>query len=213
MPPSKRLFDLAIAVPALVIGAPVLGLIALAVLLADGRPVLYVAERMRAPSEPFGLVKFRTMKAAPGDRGVSGGDKSARITRTGGFLRRHRLDELPQLWNVVRGDISLVGPRPPLREYVERFPEIYAGVLKSRPGITGLASVYAHRHEEWVLAQTRSAEETDAVYARRCVPLKARLDLIYARNWSLWLDVKLLAATLCKGRRHPAARRSSRTTS
>ena len=211
MPLSKRLFDLALTVPALLFGAPVLGLIALAVLIADGRPVLYVAERMRAPAEPFGLVKFRTMKAAADDRGVSGGDKSVRITRTGRFLRRHRLDELPQLWNVVRGDISLVGPRPPLREYVERFPELYAEVLRSRPGITGLASVYAHRHEEWMLAQTRSAEETDRVYARRCVPLKARLDLIYARNWSLWLDLKIIAATLCKGRRHPASRRPSRS--
>lgn len=213
MPPSKRLLDLALAVPALAIGAPVLGLIALAVLVADGGPVLYVAERMRSPTESFGLVKFRTMKAAEGDRGVSGGDKSTRVTRTGRFLRRHRLDELPQLWNVVRGDISLVGPRPPLREYVDRFPELYAEILRSRPGVTGLASVYAHRHEEWMLAQTRSPEETDAVYARRCIPLKARLDLIYARNWSLWLDLKLIAATLCKGRSYPAARKPSRTTS
>ena len=213
MPLSKRLFDLAVAVPALIFGAPILGFIALAVLVADGRPVLYVAERMRGPRDSFGLVKFRTMKAAAADRGVSGGDKSARITRTGRFLRRHRLDELPQLWNVVRGDISLVGPRPPLREYVERFPVLYYEVLKSRPGVTGLASVYAHRHEEWILAQTRSAEETDAAYARRCVPLKARLDMIYARNWSLWLDLKLIAATLCKGRRHPASRRPSPTNS
>ena len=211
MPLSKRLFDLALAVPALLLGAPVLGLIALAVLVTDGRPVLYIAERMRGPDEPFGLVKFRTMKATAADRGVSGGDKAARVTRTGRILRRHRLDELPQLWNVVRGDISLVGPRPPLREYVERFPEVYAEVLRSRPGITGLASVYAHRHEEWLLARTRTAEETDAVYARRCVPLKARLDMIYARKWSLWLDVKLIAATLCGGRRQPAARRPSRS--
>jgi lipopolysaccharide/colanic/teichoic acid biosynthesis glycosyltransferase len=192
----------------------VLGLIAVAIRVADGGPVLYIAERMRAPGEPFGLVKFRTMKASRADRGVSGGDKAARITRTGGFLRRHRLDELPQLWNVVRGDISLVGPRPPLREYVERFPEVYAAVLRSRPGITGLASVYAHAHEEWLLAGTRSAEETDEIYARRCIPLKARLDLIYARNWSPWLDVKIIAATLCKGRRRqPAARSASRPVS
>lgn len=212
MPLSKRLFDLALTIPGLILGAPLLALIGAAVLLADGRPIFYIAERMRGPGDPFDLVKFRTMKVATADKGVSGGDKTGRITRTGGFLRRHRLDELPQLWNVVRGDISLVGPRPPLREYVERFPDIYSEVLTARPGITGLASVYAHAHEEWLLAQTRSAEETDEIYARRCIPLKARLDLIYRRNWSLWLDVKIIAATLCKGR-HPAARRSSRSAS
>lgn len=213
MPPIKRLLDLALAVPALIVGSPILGLIAIAVLVADGRPVLYVAERMRSPGEAFGLVKFRTMKAAATDRGVSGGDKAARITQTGGFLRRHRLDELPQIWNVVRGDISLVGPRPPLREYVEMFPEIYTAVLRARPGITGLASVYAHAHEEWLLAGTRTGEETEDIYTRRCIPLKARIDLIYARNWSLWLDTKILAATVCKGRRHTAARKSSRSAS
>lgn len=209
IPRSKRVFDLAIAVPALILGAPVLALIALVVLVRDGRPVFYIAERMRSPTEGFGLVKFRTMTASQTDGGVSGGHKSARITRTGAFLRRHRLDELPQLWNVIRGDISLVGPRPPLREIVERFPEVYRAVLASRPGVTGLASVYAHRHEEWLLAGTRTAEETDSVYVRRCVPLKAKLDLIYARNWSVLLDIKIIAATVFGPRRHSAACRSS----
>lgn len=209
MPRSKRIFDLAISLPSLIIGAPILAVIALAVLALDGRPVFYVAERMRAPGEGFGLIKFRTMKTSQTDGGASGGHKTARITRTGAFLRRHRLDELPQLWNVIRGDISLVGPRPPLREYVERFPETYRAVLASRPGVTGLASVYAHRHEEWLLAGTRTAEENDSVYVRRCIPLKARLDLIYARNWSIWLDIRIIAATLCGPRRHSAASRPS----
>ena len=201
MPFSKRLLDLAVALLLLLLLLPVFGAIALVILVRDGRPILYVSERMRTPSQPFDLIKFRTMKTRSEDRGVSGGDKTARVTASGAFLRRHRLDELPQLWNVLRGDISLVGPRPPLREYVERFPVIYGRVLRSRPGITGLASIYAHRHEEWLLARTRDAAETDHVYTRRCIPLKARLDLMYQRNWSLCFDLRLLLATI-----FPAAR-------
>lgn len=136
------------------------------------------------------------MKSTNTDSGVSGGDKSARITRTGPFLRRSRLDEVPQLWNVLRGDISFVGPRPPLRQYVERFPEIYGAVLRSRPGITGLASVYFHAHEEYLLAGSRSAAETDAIYVRSCVPRKARLDLIYQARRTLCLDMSIMLKTV-----------------
>ena len=135
------------------------------------------------------------------DSGVSGGDKSARITRTGAMLRGKRLDELPQLWNVLKGDISFVGPRPPLRQYVERFPALYAQVLKSRPGITGLASQKFHAHEEWLLSRTRTAEETDAVYARACVPRKARLDLIYQAHRNLCFDMAIMWRTVRPKRR------------
>ena len=103
---------------------------------------------MKAPGVPFHLWKLRTMTVVREDSGVSGGDKAARITPVGRFLRRARLDEIPQLWNVIRGDMSFVGPRPPLRLYVERFPALYAEVLKSRPGITGLATLHFHAHEE-----------------------------------------------------------------
>jgi lipopolysaccharide/colanic/teichoic acid biosynthesis glycosyltransferase len=127
---------------------------------------------------------------------VSGGDKSARITRTGAFLRRSRLDEVPQLWNVLRGDISFVGPRPPLRQYVEAFPDVYARVLQSRPGITGLASVYFHAHEEHLLARCTSTAETDAVYRRACIPRKARLDLIYQARRNLCVDMGIMLKTV-----------------
>ena len=98
-------------------------------------------------------------------------------------------------WNVLKGDMSLVGPRPPLREYVERFPGIYGEVLKSPTGITGLASLRYHDREEKLLAACQDAAETDRVYAGRCVPAKARLDLIYQRNWSLCFDLKLIWET------------------
>jgi lipopolysaccharide/colanic/teichoic acid biosynthesis glycosyltransferase len=155
---------------------------------------------MKTPTEGFGLVKFRTMSVTEADSGVSGGDKTARITGTGAMLRGKRLDELPQLWNVLKGDISFVGPRPPLRQYVDRFPDTYRAVLKSRPGVTGLASVRYHAHEERLLARTTTPEETDAVYARACVPRKARLDLIYQMHQSLCFDMAIMWETVMRRR-------------
>ncbi len=191
----KRGFDLALALVLTLLLAPVLLGVAVAILIRDGRPVFYVSERMRRPNQAFWLWKFRTMRPVGQDSGVSGGDKETRITSTGRFLRRTRLDELPQLWNVLRGDISFVGPRPPLREYVERFPALYSEVLVCRPGITGLATLIYHAHEERLLARCRTSEETDAVYCRSCVPRKARLDMIYRDNWSLGLDIWIMYET------------------
>lgn len=198
MTPAKRLFDLVCAILLSILLAPVIVLVTVLILVLDGRPVFYISERMRSPTEGFDLVKFRTMKPVVGDSGVSGGDKSDRITKTGAFLRRTRLDEVPQLWNVLRGDISFVGPRPPLRQYVERFPDLYARVLQSRPGITGLASIYFHAHEEHLLARTSSRAETDAIYSRACIPRKAHLDIIYQRNRTLCFDVLLMLKTVFK---------------
>ena len=192
---SKRIYDLlVVALFTAILFIPSL-IVALAVLILDGRPIFYLSERMKTPTKAFYLVKFRTMTVVDNDSGVSGGDKVSRITRCGRFLRHSRLDEFPQLWNVLKGDISFVGPRPPLREYVERFPDLYAQVLKSRPGITGLASVIYHGHEEWLLARSNSPAETDAIYARACVPRKAELDLIYQKRRNLCLDFVLMWKT------------------
>jgi lipopolysaccharide/colanic/teichoic acid biosynthesis glycosyltransferase len=132
---------------------------------------------------------------ATGDSGVSGGDKAGRVTPAGRWLRRFRLDEIPQLWNILRGEMSFVGPRPPLRQYVDRFPEVYARVLRSPPGITGLATLALHGWEERILSACRTAGETDAIYARRSIPRKARLDLIYQRHASVGFDAALLLRT------------------
>ncbi len=192
---SKRLFDIVLAlVLAVLLALPVL-LLCLWLLVVSGRPLLYRSERMKAPDQPFGLWKFRTMTDEAGDSGVTGADKTARITPAGRILRRYRLDEIPQLWNVLKGDMSFVGPRPPLREYVERFPDLYARVLRNRPGITGLATLRFHRHEEWLLARSRSRDETDRIYSRACVPRKARIDLIYQRNRTLCLDIAIVFET------------------
>lgn len=192
---AKRLFDIGLALLLGVLLAPVTLALAVLILLRDGAPVFYLSERMRGPDRPFTLVKFRTMTVVETDSGVSGGDKAARVTPIGRFLRKYRADEIPQLWNILRGDMSFVGPRPPLRSYVERFPTLYAQVLQSRPGITGLATLVFHRHEERLLATCASPEETDAVYARRCVPRKAALDLIYRDHQSLCFDLLILWRT------------------
>ncbi|MEM9968400.1 MAG: sugar transferase [Pseudomonadota bacterium] len=193
---GKRLFDFALAALLSVLLAPFLTILVLWLLFREGRPVFYPANRMRNCERSFVLWKLRTMKAVEQDAGVSGGDKAQRITPTGLWLRRFRLDELPQLWNILKGDMSFVGPRPPLRDYVERFPTIYRNVLRSRPGITGLATLHFHRREARLLSQCRTAEETDLVYTRVCVPRKARLDMIYQRHASLTWDIALLLATL-----------------
>lgn len=193
---TKRVFDFALALLLVAILAlPALGL-SVWLLLRQGRPLFYRSERMKTATISFQLWKFRTMTVAGSDSGVSGGDKAARVTPQGRFLRRYRLDEIPQLWNILRGDMSFVGPRPPLRDYVRRFPALYARVLRSRPGLTGLATLYFRRHEERLLAACATPEETDAVYARRCVPRKARLDLIYQARHSVCGDLRLILATL-----------------
>ncbi|MBU2866112.1 sugar transferase [Pacificibacter marinus] len=193
---GKRLFDVVLAlILSILLGGVIIGL-ALVILIKEGRPVFYLSERMKTPTHGFRLIKFRTMKVVAHDSGVSGGDKINRVTPFGRFLRRARLDELPQLWNVLRGDISFVGPRPPLREYVERFPQIYAQVLITRPGITGLASVRYHAHEEMLLARCTTAKQTDEIYARACVPRKARLDLIYQAHQSRCFDLRIMIETI-----------------
>ena len=198
MTPGKRVLDIICALALMALLALPFVLLVLWLLLREGRPIFYVSERMRAPDRGFALWKLRTMAPAPIQSGVSGGDKAARITRTGRILRKSRADEIPQLWNILKGDMSFVGPRPPLRLYVERFPDLYAQVLKSRPGITGLASLTYHRHEERLLAACRTPEETDAVYSRRCVPQKARLDLIYQQRRTICFDLVLMARTLLR---------------
>jgi lipopolysaccharide/colanic/teichoic acid biosynthesis glycosyltransferase len=192
---AKRVFDLVLAVLLTPLVAALFLFTLITVILFEKRPYFYAAERMKTPTQGFRLLKFRTMEIAQGDSGVSGGDKQQRITRMGRIMRKTRADELPQFWNIYRGDISFVGPRPPLREYVERFPDIYAEVLQTPPGVTGLASLYFSRHETWILGQCHTAAEVDSAYARRCVPAKAKLDRIYQKNMSVCLDLVLIWRT------------------
>lgn len=192
----KRIFDLFFTSLLIIILGPILIGLLIWLYVKQGRPLFYVAERMKGPDQPFNLWKLRTMTIADSDQGVSGGHKEARITPTGAWLRSKRLDEFPQLWNLLKGDLSFVGPRPPLREYVERYPDLYSEVLKSRPGVTGLATIRYHKHEERLLSRCETPEEADEVYCRVCIPRKAKLDLMYQRNQSTCYDFDLVFETI-----------------
>lgn len=198
MTPQKRLLDIILAVLLLTPAIPVLLVLIGILLVIEGRPLFYVSERMRTPTQGFALIKLRTMRVGASDGGVTGGNKSNAIPPVFRALRKSRLDELPQLWNVLRGDMSFVGPRPPLRTYVNDFPALYTAVLRNRPGITGLASLRFHAHEEQLLAACATPAQTDHVYRTRCVPRKAVLDLIYQRNQSLCFDLVLIWETARK---------------
>ncbi len=207
MTPGKRLTDITLAVVAALAIAIPFAVLLLLLWATQGRPLLHASERMSTPTRAFRLYKLRTMTVAPCDRGVSGGHKLARITPLGHHLRRTRLDEIPQLWNILRGEMSFVGPRPPLREHVAHDPALFEQVLQCRPGLTGLATLHLHAHEARLLAACQTAAETEAVYLRRCLPRKARLDLIYCRHRSIPMDIALLARTVLRvvrpGRHHP----------
>ncbi len=190
----SRGMEITIAVVLLVLLAPLAAGVALAIRILDGGPVVFVSERIRAPGQSFRLFKFRTM-AGVQNRGVTGGDKAAVITALGRVLRRTRLDELPQIINILRGDLSFVGPRPPLPEIVNAEPELYAKVLSVRPGVTGLATLAFHAREEAILASGRTAAEVSHLYRQRCVRRKARIDLIYRTRKSALNDLWLMALT------------------
>lgn len=192
----KRIYDLFFTSLLIVILGPVILWLIFYIWLKQGRPIFYAAERMKSPDQSFRLWKFRTMTVVDADRGVTGGHKTSRITPTGAWLRSKRLDEFPQLWNLLKGDLSFVGPRPPLREYVDMFPKLYAEVLKSRPGVTGLATIRFHHHEDRLLARCTSVDEAERVYTEICVPRKAKLDLIYQQHQCMCYDFDLVFQTI-----------------
>jgi lipopolysaccharide/colanic/teichoic acid biosynthesis glycosyltransferase len=177
----KRAFDILISTILLLILSPVYLALALAVRLMDGSPILFYQPRLGRAGVPFDIYKFRTMVPdAPDIRNPDGSAASAlddpRVTRVGQFLRRTSLDELPQLFNVFKGDMSLVGPRPDQVDQLAYYTEEETLKLSVRPGITGLAQISGRNQISW---QQRK-----------------RLDLEYVRNQSLWLDIRILIKTI-----------------
>ena len=193
---AKRTFDIVFALVLLVPLSVFMAVVALVLLVAQGRPILYTAPRMKTTTETFPHMKFRTMLLADNDHGVTGAHKAWRITRIGAFLRRTRIDELPQLFNILRGDMSFVGPRPTIPEYIAKFPEEYGRALECRPGVTGLATLIYHRHEGKILDACHDAQETQDAYCRRCLPMKLRIERIYGENQSLMLDLWIMWRTV-----------------
>ena len=178
----KRLFDICAAGMGLLLLSPVFLAAAIAVRLGSAGPVFFRQERIGRRGRPFFILKFRTMVADAATLGgpITFGD-DPRITRIGGFLRKTKLDELPQLFNVLRGDMSLVGPRPEVRRYVEMFQEDYNVILQVRPGITDLASI-KYRDESAVLGRAADPEKE---YAGVVLPEKIRLAKEYVARQSL----------------------------
>lgn len=172
---GKRLMDLALTIPGLIILSPVVIIVALAVAISLGRPVLFTQWRPGLHGKPFRMYKFRTMREGYDSNGIPLSDEE-RLTPLGRFLRSTSLDELPELWNVLKGEMSLVGPRPLLMEYLDLYTPEQARRHLVPPGITGWAQVNGRNALTW--------EE------------KFALDTWYVDNWSLWLDVKILWMTV-----------------
>jgi len=187
----KRCLDIVVSVFALLLLSPILLAAALAVWLDSGRPVLFRHRRVGLGFRPFDILKFRTMRVQTGGPAITvAGD--ARITRVGKLLRGTKLDELPQFWNVLIGDMSLVGPRPEVPKYVDMFHDRYQRVLKVRPGITDIASI-RFRDEEKLLAK---GSDPLREYVQSILPLKLDLADEYVRTRSLRLDFLILFKTL-----------------
>ncbi len=174
IPISKRVFDLCLALPLLVLVSPILGIVAILVRVNLGAPVLFRQVRPGFMGRPFVNLKFRTMRDAVNAQGRPLPD-TVRLTSLGRFLRSLSLDELPELFNVLQGEMSLVGPRPLLMQYLERYSPEQARRQHVLPGITGWAQINGRNALSW--------ED------------KFRLDVWYVDHWSLWLDVRILALT------------------
>ncbi len=191
----KRALDVLAAGLGLVLLSPLFLVAALAVRSDSRGPVFFIQERVGRNFVPFGILKFRTMVADADRRGgqiTSGND--SRITRSGRWLRRTKIDELPQLINVVRGDMSLVGPRPEVPKYVAMFRDDYATILTVRPGLTDPASI-KYRDEAAVLAASDDAER---LYVERVLPDKIALARDYVQRASLTGDLLLIVQTLLR---------------
>lgn len=188
----QRLLDLLTAVPLTIAALVPMAAIAAAIVLTDGLPVLFRQVRVGRGGREFTLLKFRSMRGAP--KAASGGFEpgaTSRVTAVGRFLRRTKLDELPQLLNVLRGDMSVVGPRPEVPRWTTVHRELWETVLSVRPGLTDPASlVYAD--EEATLA---AAADPEAAYRDEVLPRKLRLGAEYARRRSVVGDLRIIVAT------------------
>ena len=187
----KAVVDRSVAFAGLLVCAPVLVVCAIAVWLDDGAPIFFGQVRVGKEGRPFRLVKFRSMRQAKsGARITVSGD--TRITRVGAFLRRYKLDEAPQLWNVLKGDMSLVGPRPEVPSFVNLTSPEWRTVLAVKPGITDLATL-VYRNEETELGTVADPER---YYTEVVLPAKLGLSIAFIRAAGFWLESKLIVCTV-----------------
>ncbi len=191
----KRLFDIVFCLCGLTILAPVFIIIAIIIKLSSKGPVFYIQKRVGQYNIDFSLLKFRTMAIGADKSGLlTVGSKDSRITSVGYFLRKYKLDELPQLINVLLGNMSLVGPRPEVRKYVDLYNQEQAEILNVKPGITDYASI-EYFEENDLLAKSDNPEQT---YIEKILPSKIALNKKYISKSGIMIDVKILYLTLKK---------------
>ncbi len=190
---GKNIFDFVFSVIGFVILIPFFIIIGLIIILTSKGPALFRQVRIGKDEEPFEILKFRTMIVNAESMGLKitvGKDK--RVTPIGEFLRKYKIDEFPQIINVLKGEMSFVGPRPEVPKYVSLYNEEQKRVLSIKPGITDLASI-KFRKENELLSESQNPEKT---YIEEIMPEKLRINLEYVNNASLWYDIKLIFNTI-----------------
>lgn len=188
----KRIFDFVASGCGLIVLCPIFIIIAIWIKLDSSGPVFYKQIRVGRYNKDFGLLKFRSMRVGSDKAGlITIGGRDPRVTRSGYYIRKYKLDELPQLINVFIGDMSLVGPRPEVRKYVDLYTTEQMKVLNVRPGITDLASI-RYRNENELLEK---ADDPNKYYVDVIMQDKLKINLEYVRNHSFWYDIKLIFKT------------------
>ncbi len=188
----KRVLDIFFSLIIMLILSPLFALVSITIALRDGLPFLFLQERIGKDGNPFTLVKFRSM-SNESDKDLSSFSPGERIrvTELGSFLRKYKIDEFPQFFNVLKGDISVVGPRPEVRIWVEKFPEEFAKIHTIKPGITDYASI-KFRDEESILAE---ADDAKKEYENNILPTKMAINLEYIDKRSFCLDFIIIIKT------------------
>lgn len=192
---AKRLFDVICAIIGLIILAPFLLLISILIKLDSKGPILFIQGRVGKNNRDFNIYKFRTMRIQSESKGLlTLGNHDSRITRVGYVLRRYKIDEFPQLINILKGDMSFVGPRPELRYYVNFYSEDDMKIFEVRPGITGLASL-KYRNEVELL---KAAENPEEFFIKTIIPDKLKFNKEYIKKRNFFFDLKLIFITIIK---------------
>lgn len=190
----KRLFDISSSLVVLILVAPIFLLIAIVIVFDSKGGVFYKQQRIGKDRVEFGLFKFRTMRPDSDKVKITIGDRDPRVTRIGYYLRKYKLDELPQLINIVRGEMSVVGPRPEVIQYVNLYNEKQLQVLSVKPGLSDLATL-EYVNESEILAKSADPEKT---YIKEIMPDKLNLNLQYIAQKSLLLDLKIIFKTFSR---------------
>lgn len=189
----KRLFDIVFSLLGIILLLPFFLLFTLLIIFTSGFPVLYIQKRVGKGNKDFSLLKFRTMRPGSDQKGLlTVGAKDTRITPIGYFLRKYKIDELPQLFNVLAGSMSFVGPRPEVRKYTEMYNEEQKKVLAVKPGITDYAS-FVYSNENEILSR---AEDPEQQYINKVMPAKLKLNLKYIQEQSLGTDLNIILKTI-----------------